>query len=112
MRAAGIILALVVIFGTACGDDDPAPAPAPAPDGQESPGETTGPVTEVEIEGDAVVAFVVESQGESYRFLVDSSIDYGFDLHHLEEHQTSGDPVLVEFEQRGDGLYALAILDA
>jgi hypothetical protein len=43
---------------------------------------------------------------------IDPSRDYGFDLTHLNEHQSTGDPVRVRLRQRDEGLYALQIDDA
>ncbi len=69
-------------------------------------------VTEVESEGlGDVRAFTIRSQGETYRFDIDPDHDYGFNLDHLNEHRTSGDPVRVRWEERDDGFVAREIED-
>ncbi|MGH2821360.1 MAG: hypothetical protein ACRDJ5_11970, partial [Actinomycetota bacterium] len=80
----------------------------------ERPGsvEVTGLVTDVATKGGEVTAFSLKAKGKSYRFLIDKEIDYGFDLHHLEDHLQEKLPTGVEYEDRGNGLYALSILDA
>jgi hypothetical protein len=59
-----------------------------------------------------VTSFELAAAGESYEILIDGDRDYGFDLTHLYEHQTSGDPVRVRLRERDEALYALRIDDA
>lgn len=74
--------------------------------------QVTGVITEVERgDGGDIVAFTVE-ESQSYRILIDPARDYGFDLEHLVEHRTTGDPVAVTTEQRHGGAYAVEIIDA
>jgi hypothetical protein len=76
------------------------------------PRRITGPVTEVRIEAGEVTRFTVVRGAREYPVLIDSGVDYGFDLTHLGEHRTSGDPVAVELVWRGGDAYATSILDA
>jgi hypothetical protein len=59
-----------------------------------------------------VTGFDLDAAGESYQILIDPARDYGFDLAHLREHQSTGDPVRVRLQQREEALYALRIDDA
>ena len=101
-------LVLTLALATGCGGD---PTPAASPTGS-APDQVTGVVTEVRLEGGEVTAFVVETHEASHEILIDPEFEYGFDLRHLEVHQSSGDPVQVFLESRGGELYALSVLDA
>ncbi|MGH2730147.1 MAG: hypothetical protein ACRDJI_05995 [Actinomycetota bacterium] len=131
MRAAGTILALLLAAGVACGGGDEPAGERKVPDtpadntradhrvdekdksdGRPTSGEVTGLVTDVATKGGEVIAFTIRAKGKSYQFLVDKEADYGFDLHHLEDHLREKLPTRVEYVTRSNGLYALAILDA
>lgn len=102
MLVAGLVLA------ASCSSTPAAEQSPPVPD------EVTGTITGVE-RGDAgeIAAFTVsENEGSSYDINIDPARDYGFDLEHLVEHQTTGDPVLVTTEDRDGAAYALEIIDA
>lgn len=97
--ALGLLVALVV---PGCGQKEPPPPTA-----------LTGVITEISAgTGGEVTGFELGAVGKAYRILIDRDRDYGFDLTHLYEHQTTGDPVRVRLQQRGDALYALRIDDA
>lgn len=95
-----ILLALSLSLAGACSSP-------PVPD------EVTGVIVEID-RGDAeeIVGFTVEGDGSSYGIRIDPARDYGFDLEHLVEHQTTGDPVIVTTEARDGTAYAVEILDA
>lgn len=95
MRRTSLLLALLL---AACGQ------PEPAPDRVVGVIET--------IEGDIASFTVAEQDGDRYEIVIASDVDYGFDLQHLREHETTGDPVDVRLEQRGADLVALSIEDA
>lgn len=82
----------------------------------DSPDAETGPlhgqVTDVTVEDDVVTGFELNTGEDTVTIAIDPERDYGFDLFHLEEHVSSGDPVLVETETEGDDLVALSIEDA
>jgi hypothetical protein len=102
MRRLIVALALLLQLGsTACGEQAPA-----------APSVLTGVITEVSEADDRVTSFNLDADGKSYRILIDARRDYGFDLTHLFEHQTTGDPVQVRLQQREEALYALRIDDA
>lgn len=79
----------------------------------DAPREVTGVLLEIDSEGlGDVQSFVLKDGDARYEISVASDVDYGFDLGHLSEHLTTGDPVRVTLEVRADKLYALAIDDA
>ncbi len=100
---------MALVVGVACGGD-PAPKqgsrPSPPPD------PLIGVVTQVVVRGGDVASFEVRAEGRTFEILIDAARDYGFDLHHLEEHRQTGDPVRVDVERRSDGIYAVSIDDA
>ncbi len=109
MRTRLGLAALLFLFPVAaCGDgetsgngEDPAPS------------ELTGVITEVESSGlTEVESFTLSSEGETYEIFLADDIDLGFPPAHLNEHKTTGDPVLVKLEEHGDRLFALSIEDA
>ena len=81
-----------------------------------APGEVTGVITGITTGDDRsdVTAFILDASGEDaeYELMIDPEVEYWFDLAHLFEHQETGDPVLVEVDDRSDALYALRIDDA
>lgn len=103
MRRGAVAVGLLVALGvSACSKEAPAP-----------PTVLTGVITEVAAgTGGKVTGFDLDASGESYEILIDSARDYGFDLTHLYEHQSTGDPVRVRLQQRDAALYALRIDDA
>src|SRR5688572_8594251 len=103
MRRGAVAVGLLVALGVfACGKEAPAP-----------PTVLTGVITEVAAgTSGKVTGFELDASGESYEILIDPARDYGFDLTHLNEHQSTGDPVRVRLQQRDAALYALRIDDA
>ncbi|HEX6262295.1 MAG TPA: hypothetical protein VF097_05550 [Actinomycetota bacterium] len=97
-----IVLGIVVLALAACSS---------SPATEESvPGEVTGAITEIARgDGDEIEAFTVDG---THRIRIDPGREYGFDLEHLVEHQTTGDPVRVTTESRYGVAYAVEILDA
>ena len=98
------LVVLAACSPQAAAPPDPSPSPPPDP--------VTGLVTLVRFSGDEVRSLEVESEGRTYEILIDPAVDYGFNLRHLEEHRTAGDPVEVDVEVRGNRIYAVSILDA
>lgn len=94
----GLLIALVA---SACEKDTPAP-----------PSTLTGVITQIAGGGGEVTGFDLDSAGEAYEIRIDPGRDYGFDLTHLYEHQTTGDPVRVRLRQQDGILYAIRIDDA
>jgi len=78
------------------------------------PEEITGVITEIERDdAGGITAFMVSAdEGSTHDIRIDPARDYGFDLEHLVEHQTTGDPVIVTTEKRDGTAYAVEILDA
>ncbi len=103
MSAKWVGLALALLVG--CGAD-PEPVPEPVPE------RITGVVTEVRPASGPVESFSVRTSDQKYDVSIDPARDYGFDLRHLEEHRDTGDPVVVELEQREGKLSAVSIVDA
>ena len=80
--------------------------------GEEAPSEVTGTVTNVVEEDGAVASFELSSEeGDEYEIVIGGDVDYGFDLTHLHEHHSTGDPVHVRLEERDEELVALSIDD-
>ncbi len=101
MRATALFLVTaVLVTSAACGSGEPPPS------------ELTGAIVAIDGEGSDIRSFRLASEGEEYEIFVAPDVDYGFDLGHLNEHLTTGDPVTVPLEVRGDKLYALSIDDA
>lgn len=96
-----------VVILSACGDDG-----ASSRNGS-TPSQLEGPIIEVESEGlGQVRAFTLKSGDQTYEIFIADDVDYSFPLDHLNEHRISGEPVVVELEERGEKLYALSIEDA
>ena len=74
-------------------------------------GRTAGVVTEVEGTLTDVESFTVLSDGEETLFFPIEGQEYEFPLDHLRDHLRSGEPVIVDWELRGDQRYVLAITD-
>ena len=98
------VLALVLLACVACGGESTL-------SGEDVPATVTGDVVEVRPTDGDVESFVVEQDGSRYEILIADDVEYGFDLAHLREHMTAGDPVQVAIEQRSDGAMALSIED-
>jgi hypothetical protein len=88
--------------GAGCSKETPPPPTA-----------LTGVITQIAAgAGDEVTGFDLEAAGKSYNILIDPGRDYGFDLNHLYEHESTGDPVRVRLRAEDKTLYALRIDDA
>lgn len=104
-RGALAVVLLVGVAASGCGKETPPTPPAPTA--------LTGVITEIMAgDGGQVTGFDLNAAGESYEILIDPGRDYGFDLNHLREHESTGDPVRVRLRQRDEALYALRIDDA
>lgn len=116
MRKSIVVLSLACLaLGAACGGDE---VEEPAAHGEhvaaaDAPDEVTGVLLDVESEGvGEITSFVLKDGDETYEIFIAEDVDYGFDLGHLTEHLTAGDPVRVPLEVRDDKLYAVSIDDA
>ena len=70
-------------------------------------------ITEVHRTGGEVTSFTVRTDDDTtYRLATPRDVAYGFDLDHLDEHRTTGDPVRCAVEERDGRLVATAIDDA
>ena len=98
-RLAALAAAMLLLAG--CGGD-----------GAATPTNVTGVVENISKRGDEVRRFSVRADGRTYVLDTPADVDYGFDLIHLEEHRTTGDPVRCTVERRGDRLVATSIVDA
>ena len=79
---------------------------------QETPSLLEGVITEVTIDDGSVLGFEMETtDGDTREISIDPTLDYGFDLTHLEEHEATGAPVAVETKLEGERLIALSIED-
>jgi hypothetical protein len=93
---------LTVALAAACGND-----------AEEVPSELVGVIVEVQSRADGgIESFTLESGGDSHAIYIAADVDYGFDLQHLHEHRTTGEPVRCVLEEREGRLYALEIVDA
>jgi len=97
------LLFLLVVTGAACGGD-----------GGATPEAVTGVITEVSWSEDRteVRSFILDGDDDDYEIWIDDEVEYGFDLAHLEEHRTTGEPVRVELRNDDGELYAERIDDA
>jgi hypothetical protein len=98
-----LLAALALAAGAAgCGDGE-----------QPVPSSAVGVITEIQGEGSAVRSFTLETQDHgTFEVFIAEDVDYGFDLAHLHEHETMGDPVRCTLEEREGRPYALEIVDA
>ena len=107
MRKLAVVLCCLALLAVACGGDDD------GGDAGDSPDEVTGVLLDVESEGVGnVTSFKLKEGDTTYEIFIAEDVDYGFDLGHLNEHLTTGDPVRVPLEERDGKLYALEIEDA
>lgn len=110
-----LMLSCVALVGAACGGDEPEEASGGGDHvaAEDAPEEVTGVLLDVESEGlGEVTSFVLKEGDDTYEIFIADDVDYGFNLGHLSEHLTTGDPVRVPLEVRDDKLYALSIDDA
>ena len=109
-----VLLSCLALLGTACGGDDAEePNAAEHVAAEDAPDEVTGVLLDVESEGvGEVTSFTLKEGDDTYEIFIAEDVDYGFNLGHLSEHLTSGDPVRVPLEVRDGKLYALSIDDA
>jgi hypothetical protein len=103
MRGGALAVGLLVaVVAAGCGKETPS-----------APETLTGVITEIAAGDDGeITRFDLDAAGESYAILIDPGRDYGFDLNHLREHESTGDPVRVRLRERDEALYALRIDDA
>jgi len=85
-------------------------APGCSDGGADPPSEVTGTIVAVRGTEDVVTAVTVQGD-ERVELWIAEDVDDGFDLHHLREHQATGDPVRCTVEERDGRLYALSIAD-
>lgn len=109
-----VLLVCVALLGAACGGDEPQDEPRGGHvAAEDAPDEVTGVLLDVQSEGvGEVTSFTLKEGDETYEIFIADDVDYGFNLGHLSEHLTTGDPVTVPLEVRDGKLYALSIDDA
>lgn len=99
------MLAVLVLFGAACGDGDG--------DASGAPDSVQGIIVNIEGERlDRIESFRLKSGDDLYEIHIDPDRSYSFNLGHLHEHLASSEPVVVELEERRGELFALSIEDA
>ena len=96
-----LVLTLACAALAACGGEESRP-----------PAELVGAIVEVQSDNGSVVSFTLDAGGEIHTIYIAEDVNYGFDLRHLHEHRTTGEPVRCTLEERGERLYALEIADA
>ncbi|HET6771497.1 MAG TPA: hypothetical protein VFH75_07650 [Actinomycetota bacterium] len=102
MQRRVVALTLLLNLGSfACAEEQPA-----------TPSTLTGVITRVAEAGGEVASFDLAAGEKSYEILIDPGRDYGFDLNHLYEHESTGDPVRVRLRAEDETLFALQIDDA
>ena len=113
-KTIAVLLTCVALLGASCGGDDAEePAAGGAVAAEDAPDEVTGVLLDVESEGvGEVTSFTLKEGDDTYEIFIAGDVEYGFDLGHLSEHLTAGDPVRVPLEVRDGKLYALSIEDA
>jgi hypothetical protein len=97
----GLVLALACAALAACGGEESRP-----------PTELVGAIVEIQSDNGSIASFTLDAGGETHTIYIAKDVDYGFDLLHLHEHRTTGEPVRCTLEERGERLYALEIADA
>lgn len=99
---------LAAFMLVACGGDEPTAERTPEP-----PRELTGVILTIDSEGlGQISSFELKEGDETYEIFIDPEVDYGFNLGHLNEHLSTGQPVRVDLESREGKLYAQSIIDA
>lgn len=92
----------------ACGGDEEPPDRTP-----EAPRELTGVILSIDSEGlGRINSFELKEGDDTYDIFIDPEVDYGFNIGHLNEHLSSGQPVRVDLKSREGKLYAQSIVDA
>lgn len=114
MRKLAIVLCCLAMLGAACGGDDEGDSPGgEAVASEDAPDEVTGVLLDVQSEGvGEVTSFTLKEGDDTYEIFIADDVNYRFNLGHLSEHLTTGDPVRVPLEVRDGELYALSIDDA
>jgi hypothetical protein len=109
-----VLVSCLALLGAACGGDEAEePAGGDTVAAEDAPEEVTGVLLDVESEGvGEVTSFTLKEGDDTYEIFIADDVDYGFNLGHLNEHLTTGDPVRVPLEERDGKLYALSIDDA
>ncbi len=74
-------------------------------------GTARGIVTSVDGDLEEVTSFTLLVEGSPIVFTPVDGGDYDFPLSHLREHQRTGEPVFVDWEQVGTVRYALSLAD-
>jgi hypothetical protein len=105
-RAPLVVLAIVLVAGCAGAGDEAGSTRPVTP-----PRELTGLIVDIRGQGRDVDSFTLRSDGEEYEIRIARDVDYGFELSHLREHESSSWPVRCTLERRQGALYALAIDD-
>ena len=107
MRSALILACIAGIAAAAgCGGRGGGPA-------TETPEPARGKIVSLETGADdAITGFTLRTADEqSLEIAIADDVDYGFDLAHLREHMSTGDPVSCKLEERDGRLYALTVED-
>lgn len=114
MRKTFVVAAVACLaLLAACGGDDPEETGGGPVAAEDAPDEVTGVLLDIESEGiGEVTSFTLKEGDDTYEIFIAEDVDYGFDLGHLNEHLTAGDPVRVPLEVRDGKLYAMSIDDA
>lgn len=108
-----VLVCCLALVAGACGGEDDEPSGGDAVAAEDAPDEVTGVLLDVQSEGiGEVTSFTLKDGDDTYEIFIAEDVDYGFDLGHLNEHLTAGDPVRVPLEERDGKLYALSIDDA
>ena len=102
-RFAAVLVAAAVTVAAGCGADR----------AQAGVTQVTGVIQRLDRGADGRVngMAVKDARGKVRRIVVDPKVDYGFDLDHLEKHQTDGLPVRVPVHESHGQLVADAIND-
>jgi len=74
-------------------------------------GTAVGVVTAVDGSLSDITSFTVLSSGTEQVFVPIEGQSYEFPISHLREHLRTGEPVVVEWELRGDDKYATSLAD-
>lgn len=100
--AAGVFVAGLIGAVAGCSKESP-PAPRVL----------TGVITQIAAgAAGEVTGFDLRAGGKPYNILIEPGRDYGFDLNHLYEHESTGDPVRVRLRSENEALFAVQIDDA
>lgn len=79
----------------------------------QAPQVLTGVIVGVDSAGlGDIRSFELKKGDETWLIFIDPQVDYGFDVGHLSEHLSSGQPVTVEIDARAGKLFASSIGDA